>query len=514
MHIDARELENLSIIEGDICIIGAGIAGISIALEWIDTPYKVILLEGGGFDYDEKVQELYEGKLTGRPYFPLMSSRLHYFGGTSGHWGGMCSTLDDIDFKKRDWVQDSGWPIDHEEISSYYPRSQPILDLGPCEYTVDYWQKKDPLFVPLPFDKDVMWSKIWQFSPPTRFGKKYKETIVNAKNIHLYTYANVVDLNATQNINSIKQVTIKNYANKQHTVRAKYYILACNAIQNARLLLASNKQVPKGLGNANDLVGRYFMEHVEIKSGELWLNNAAQLKLYQRNVKASAEIAISPQKQEELKVLNGTISLMPLEKSKEKLSNILIWSQNDPRKSLKSYVDYKTVPKSFESIMHRVLHSDYYKVFALYTRIEQEPNPFSRVTLNNEIDSLGVPKVNLDWETTPLDKKTVREINKLLGQQVGKAGIGRVKLSDYLLDEKDDTLPSYTSGGWHHIGTTRMSENPKTGVVDKNCSVHGITNLFIAGSSCYPTGGSVNPTLTIVAISLRLSDYLKILMKN
>ena len=514
MHIDARNLDDNSLIEGDICIIGAGAAGISMALEWIDTPYKVILLEGGGFEYDEKVQELYNGKITGRPYFPLMSSRLHYFGGTTGHWGGMCSTFDAIDFRERNWVDHSGWPFEREELASFYPRSQSILDLGPYEYDVKYWEKQNSSFIPLPLEDDVIWSKIWQFSPPTRMGKKFREVIVNAKNIHLYTYANVVDLNATDNIASIKKVTIKNYANKKGVVKAKYYVLACNALQNARLLLASNKQAPAGLGNSNDLVGRFFMEHVEMKSGELYLNEASPLALYQRNAQASAELSISAQMQEKLQILNGTVSLMPLEKSREKFSNISIWSQDDPRKNLQSYIKYKTPERTVSSMLHHLLRSDSYKIFAMYTRIEQAPNPASRVTLNSDIDSLGVPRINLDWQTSPIDKKTVRELNKLIGQQIGKAGIGRVKLLDYLIDENDDNMPSFTSGGWHHLGTTRMNEDPRKGVVDKNCKVHGIDNLFIAGGSCYPTVGAVNPTLTIVAISLRLSDYLKDLSKK
>jgi choline dehydrogenase-like flavoprotein len=115
----------------------------------------------------------------------------------------------------------------------------------------------------------------------------------------------------------------------------------------------------------------------------------------------------------------------------------------------------------------------------------------------------------LNWALSAIDKKTVRILNELIGQQVGAAGIGRVRLFDFLLDKNDDSMPDTTSGGWHHIGTTRMSDNSKNGVVDANCKVYGISNLYIAGSSCYPTGGSVNPTLTIVALSLRLSDHLK-----
>jgi choline dehydrogenase-like flavoprotein len=510
MHLDARELEDKSVIEGDICIIGAGAAGISMALEYVNTPYKVILLEGGGFEYDDKVQELYNGKLTGHPYYPNKASRLHYFGGSTGHWGGMCSTFDNIDFVKRDWVENSGWPIKREDIAPYYPKAHSILDLGPFEWDLKYWMEQNPDFVPLPLDEKIIWNKMWHFSPPTRFGTKYKDAVVNASNIHLYTYANVVDIKATENISSIQQVTVKNYAGKQHTVKAKYFILACCSIQNARILLSCNKQAHAGLGNDNDLVGRYFMEHVEIKSGELWLNHSNPLKLYEMlaGTKVRAELAISAAKQEELKVLNATISLMPLEMSKNTIPSIKLWSNEDPRKSLDSFKKYSSLDKR-NFFQRLVSKKDIFQSFGLFTRAEQLPNPASRVVLSDEKDELGMPRANLNWALSAIDKKTVFTINELLGQQIGAAGIGRVKLKDWLVDKTDDQLPDYTSGGWHHIGTTRMSDNPKTGVVDANCKIHGINNFYIAGASCYTTGGAVNPTLTAVALSLRLTDHIK-----
>src|ERR1017187_2119639 len=149
MYKDARTSINGTLIEGDICIVGAGAAGISMALEWINTPYKVILLEGGGFEYDEKVQELFDGKTTGQRYYPLKSSRLHYFGGTTGHWAGFCSTFDHIDFNKRDWVPLSGWPISRNDLDPFYARAQKNLELGPYDYSVKYWQKTDPSLTPL-----------------------------------------------------------------------------------------------------------------------------------------------------------------------------------------------------------------------------------------------------------------------------------------------------------------------------------------------------------------------------
>lgn len=511
MHVDARLIDDNSIIEGDICIIGAGAAGISIAREWANSPYKTILLEGGGFDYDDKVQELYNGKLTGHPYFPMKASRLHFFGGSTNHWGGMCATFDAIDFKKRDWVKNSGWPITLEDIAPFYPRAVPILDLKGPEWGVAYWQNQNPLLKPLPIDENVIWNKMWQFSPPTRFGPKYKDEIVAAKNIHLYTYANVTDITATENIGTITQVTVKNYTGKQHTVKAKYFILACCSIQNSRLLLASNKQAANGIGNNNDLVGRYFMEHPHVEAGELWLSNADSLQLYQMDKAKNprAELAISEKKQIELQVLNGTVALEALEFTKNRISNIKMYSDNDPRKSMDSLKKFSQLDKRSFFERH-FMPSKLTKAYGLLTRMEQEPNPSSRVTLSNEKDALGVPRANLDWRMSPIDKKTVVAISTLLGKQVGAAGIGRVRLPDFMLDDKQDTIPNeLVSGGWHHIGTTRMSDNPKEGVVDADCKIHGVSNLYVAGASCFTTGGAVNPTLTTVAISLRLSDHLK-----
>jgi len=173
MHIDARNLENNTTIEGDICIVGAGASGISMALDLMNTKHKVILLEGGGFEYDDKVQELYNGKTTGQKYYALKSSRLHYFGGTTGHWAGMCSPFDPIDFTQRNWVPDSGWPITKDDLVPFYVKAQETLQLGePFEYDLEYWQKQLPNLNPYPFDKAVIWNKMWQFSQ-ARFGQVY-----------------------------------------------------------------------------------------------------------------------------------------------------------------------------------------------------------------------------------------------------------------------------------------------------------------------------------------------------
>lgn len=509
MHIDAKTLDNNSVIEGDICIIGSGAAGISMALDWKDTPYKVILLEGGGMEYDPQVQDLYDGKTTGQKYYPLKGCRLHYFGGTTGHWAGFCSPFDEIDFKKRDWIPKSGWPITKADLDPFYAKAHPMVELGPYDYSIPYWQKQFPDHEPLPINQEVIWNKIWQFSPPTRFGTKYRDAIVKAKNIHLYTYANVVDISANENVSAINSVTVKNFAGKQHTVKAKHFILACCSIQNARILLASNKQAPKGLGNDTDNVGRHFMEHIEIRSGEFWLDKPNLMGLYMldfNNPKPRAELAVSAQKQEEHKILNGTTSLTPLSLAKGFPSMIETWSA-DVKKNEELF-------KSFDATSMKEETKKLHNSFELFTRIEQAPNPDSRVTLDTEKDGLGMPRAKLNWALTQLEKHSIRKIHELIGQELGKAGIGRVKLMEYLWDENDTSWPPFTGGGWHHMGTTRMSEDPKMGVVDANCKVHGIANLHIAGASCYATAAAPNPTLTVIALTLRLSEHLKGVIKS
>jgi len=512
MHIDARKIENNSIIKGDICIVGAGASGISIAMEWINSPYKVILLEGGGFEYDDKVQELYNGKVTGQNYFPLKSTRLHQFGGTTGLWAGACSTLDEIDFMKRDWVQYSGWPISKEDLNPYYERAHVNLDLGKFEYDLDYWRRINPLFKPLPLNDESIWNKIWHFSPPSRFGEKYESIIEKANNIYLYTYANAVNIIGNENINNITQIKVKNYAGKTHLVEAKYFILACGAIQNSRLLLASNKQARNGLGNQNDLVGRFFMEHLEIRSAELWLSKEHPMNLYidKSITNTRAELAIKDKLQIRSKILNGSVSFAPLINARMSKPKSEKWIEENPvlnmnRKSLSIWERLKMKVKKM-NIENEIPGID--KAFQLYIRLEQAPNPSSRVFLDKETDSLGVPLANLNWEFTSLEKKSIRKIFEIIGQEIGFSEIGRIRLDEYLRDKNNNSTLDFT-GGFHHMGTTRMSLNPKEGVVDSNCKIHGIKNLFVAGSSCFSTSGAPNPTLTLVALSLRLSDHIK-----
>ena len=514
MHIDARTLPDGSVIEGDLCIVGAGAAGISIALEWIGSSRTVVLLEGGGFAYEQKMQDLYRGTNAGLPYYPLDAARLHYFGGTTGHWAGFCSTLDPLDFEERSWVPDSGWPIARAELDPFYARAHRVLELGPYEYEAAQWQRRDAAMVPLPLDPAVAWTKIWQFSPPTRFGAKYRDAITSAPNVRLYTHANVCELRANESVTAVDGLRARTLEGKEHRVRARQYVLACGTIQNARLLLASNARAAAGLGNAHDLVGRYFMEHLEMPSGQLLLTarRPPSMSMYSfefGKTKARGELALTAVRQRAHGLLNATVSLTPATLEAPPMSTF----EQFPPDSMPSFRGVaradSAVAEPNEPPSRPTRAPEPPRLFALLTRQEQAPNRDSRVTLAPERDAMGMPRVRLDWRLTALDRRSFRGFYEVLGRELGRRGIGRVRMHDWVLESESTSWPKSLGGGWHHMGTTRMHSDPRRGVVDATCRVHGITNLYVAGAAVYPTAGCANPTLTLVALSLRLSDHLK-----
>lgn len=507
MHIDARELENKAIIEADICIVGAGPAGISMALDWVGKKENIVLLESGGFEYDDAVQDAYKGENTGLPYYPLKSTRLHYFGGTSNHWGGFCSRLDPIDFEARPWVADSGWPISLTDLEAFYPKAHELVELGPYQWSVDYWLENKPNFRQLFPDNNFLWDKIWKISPPTRFGKKYRDAIVSAPNIHLYTFANVTNIISSPEGQLVTEVEVRNLEGKSYTVKAKHFVLAGGAMQNARMLLAANTQQSRGLGNQYDVVGRYFMEHIEVRSGELWLTEPNDLAMYMLNMEARAEIAVRPAIQQKLGITNGTVSLSPLNVANHLRAHSKSWSSDDPRKNIEA-VQEENKNAEENKILKR-FKKNYRMAFSMFSRFESAPNRESRVFLDTKKDAMGVPLASLHWQLSEIDKKSIRRAHELIGQQLGAEGKGRVKVFRFLEDADNNSWSEGTSGGWHHMGTTRMGNDPRTSVVDRNCRVHGMKNLYCAGSSCFPTSGAANPTLSLVALSLRLSAYLK-----
>lgn len=511
--IDARGVRRNALIQSEICVIGAGAAGIALARELIGHGARVCLLESGGLELDEETQSLAKGENVGLPYYPLEGIRRRHFGGTTAIWTGMCRPLDETDFESRPWVPHSGWPFDRAHLEPFYQRAQKVCQLGPYRYDASYWIRPDrPV---LQFAGDRVQNAVFQFGPPTHFGEVYRNDISSATNIQTYLHANVVKLETSEMGELVTYARVGCLNGNEFSVAAKFFVLATGAIENARLLLLSNDVNKAGLGNQNDLVGRFFAEHPRLKSGLiLTANPNAQLGLYRLTplagfgVKTLLVIGAETQRREQLPGFSAVLG--PHEKESPGVAS-----------AKRLYLDVRrgNMPKSF--LWHlknviwdiddvaRVAYNELLRkpahVLELENLIEPVPNPSSRVMLGTERDALGKPRIRLDWRLTDGDLHTIVRAQEIIAHELGRTGLGRLKIE---LDPRKG-WPESMEGAYHHMGMTRMQDSPKLGVVDRNCRVHGIRNLFVAGSSVFPTTGYANPTLTIVALAIRLAEHLK-----
>jgi hypothetical protein len=574
MIIDARTLPENKTVETDVCIVGAGIAGIALAREFIGGGFRVCLLESGGLCPDRVTQALFWGENIGHPYFPLDTARACGFGGTSNKWsvpigdnrlGVRLRPLDPIDFEERDWIPYSGWPFPKALLDPFYERAHTICQIGPYTYEVDDWKdpKKAP---PFPFVSSRVKTTIFQFGPRDIFYKEYREEITRERNIITYLHANAIDIETTETAQTVTRLRVACPGGKKFWVSAKLFILAMGAIEIPRLLLLSNKVQHNGLGNQNDLVGRFFMEHPHlwsgkfIPSGHKILNATALYKLHKvHNISVMGKLALSEEVLRSEKLLNYCVSIHPyVVRSRSNVSpswHVVSWpllSSNNKRvsqthpskqrikskgvdslKELYSTIRSGDMPDGFrghlggfitdiddvalavskkvcrktKNIFNKFKSAKKTLVFQLNHMTEQSPNPNSRVTLSDELDTFGRNRVRLDWQLSPMDIRSIIRAQEIIDEELRCAGLGHLEIELH-----DETPPPNLEGGWHHMGTTRMHRDPKKGVVDENCRVHEVSNLFIAGPSVFPTCGYANPVLTAVALSSRLADHVKKLM--
>ena len=519
MFTDLNKLNSGHIINCDVCIIGGGAAGITVAREIAGDSLQVCLVESGSMELENATQALYEGSNVGLPYEDLDVSRLRYFGGTTNHWNGWCAPFSPMDFESRDWISDSGWPIDYDELVPFYKRAHTVCELGPFDYSPSTWQKKN---LPL-FSSEKVEPKLWQLSPPTRFGEKYQKDLKDADNIQVLLNANATGLSANDAATRVTALNVASLSGRRAAVHANKYIVACGGIENARLLLLSNDVQPDGLGNGRGLVGRYFMEHPSFVSAVAVVTaplDWMQAIKHQQNDEFNHQFIIglgpSDQAQRRLKILNQTITFHPLQHtpgSYELAETLKIIRKghmpDDLARSIGAILaDLDGVTSEIIRRISGNSNTDVPEMIFAYTRLEQAPNRDSRVFLDKQKDALGLRKVALDWQLTELDRQSVRRANENIAEEFGRLGLGRIQLKPFLLDAAT-IWPDDLIGGNHHMGTTRMSNGVSTGVVDSDCRIHGVDNLYIAGSSVFPTSGFANPTLTIVALALRLSDHLR-----
>ena len=465
-----------------VCVCGSGPAGMTVARELARRGVRVLLLEAGGFDLSSQSQDIYEGKSIGPlEYFGVSACRLRMFGGTSNHWSGRCGVFERLDFEPRDIWGVPGWPIAYDDAYRRLNDAREILDIADQSLerrSEPEW--RNPLFVPAGFAR----------SAPTRFGEKYRGELEASSRIDVAINANVTGATFADNGGAITSLIVADYRGRQYSVEAEHFVLAFGSIENARFLLnlAENAGVP--VGNAGGYVGRCFMEHFDIKLGRfapfdapIWdrddaLALNASEDLTRRRGIGTAVVNVEPSARPKF---YGRMAPF------RRLANRISCAADAVRPA--GHAE-RTILCRGDGVVSNI--------------VEQAPNPDSRIVLDKSArDRFGHFRISVDWRLSEQDVATITGLAEEIGKALAAQNVARLQISS-------DILAGRPRPGFHchQMGTTRMSENPKDGVVDADLKVHGMRNLHIAGASVFPTGGGVNPTLTLTCLALRLGEHL------
>jgi choline dehydrogenase-like flavoprotein len=462
----------------DLCVCGSGPAGMTVAREAAARGLRVVLLEAGGFDPSEASQEIYKAKSVGAlEYYGVETCRLRYFGGTSGHWAGRCAILDPIDFEQRDiWDGLPGWPINRAEAYRRLDDARDILDIGAQSLA----PRREPRWKSARFSPSG-----YARSAPTRFGEKFRAELQASKRVTVCLNANVVSLDLSDDKRAVTAVEAADWRDRRFKIGARRTVIAFGSLENARFLLNAGAQQGAPIGDQGGFVGRCFMEHFDIVLGRFMAEHSA---IWRRDEALSVTLTDAQARARGLG--SAVVSLTPNGEPRH-------FGRLAPIRGLINDIECAVASSDARST---ICSGD-----GIATDIiEQTPNRDSRVTLDDGVkDRFGHFRIKVDWRLSAQDVKTISGLAEEVGKAIAEQNHGRFKIADEIL--AGAPVPGFHC---HQMGTTRMSADPKFGVVDENCRVHGMKNLYVAGSSVFPTGGGANPTTTVVALALRLGEHL------
>lgn len=551
---NAKNIPTGSVIKVDLCIAGGGSAAISVALEYLKSGKTVAMLPGGGKRQTPGAIDLYRGKVSpSNSHEPLEENRLRMWGGTTTVWGGRCVPFDKIDFQERDWIPESGWPVTHEELLPYIAKANELSEAGQADFDARSVFPETPSEMLPGFDnEDLVTWPLERWSIPTDYAKRYASEMESAKNLRVLMNAHLIHIQMDQSGEQVESITAACSPENTFTVIAENYVLACGALETARLLLASRDVVPEGIGNRNDLVGRYYQSHRFGACGSVvindlgdsfiydferdhegvycrrrfWLTEKAQAKFKTCNVIGFLARPVQGAGHSEHR--NALVSLVLLIKifigGAKKGPKRLVGIVKSQRKDIINHLEI--ILRDFPSLIRQagaIAYTRFFQKrrlpmvlppkktnrFSLFFQTEHAPRYESRVVLDlDSKDEFGMPRLDAQIRFSDVDYHSVRTFVKSVQDRLKEQNIGTLYLSkeeeDYL---KDQEIKPFNSNS-HNIGTTRMAQTPDKGVVDTDCKVFGVENLYIASSSIFPTSSHANPTLMIVAFALRLGEHL------
>jgi choline dehydrogenase-like flavoprotein len=495
----------------DVCIVGAGIAGIAVAQQLLATGRSVLLLESGGLAADESSSRLNRGEVVGLP-LRVEEGRARVFGGTGTLWPGQCIRLDASDFEVRDWVPGSGWPITADTLEPWYERAEAWLGIPEQASDERAWRRFG--LTPPPLDPTLVRHKSAVYSPRPDVGALHRDEFTRAAGVRVLLHATTVGIRVGGNGSDPMSLEIRNADGRTGRVTARTVVLCGGGIENARLLLLS------GIGAEHDVVGRYLQDHPTVWADVEAADPAALQAFYgylgRGRVRYVPRIRLDRQVQRHHQVLNAIATFVyqrretPGVRAAKALSTAL--QRRRPPAGLR-LADVRGLVGELDGVARAAFRrfvqgrpsAEELARTQVQVLLEQAPHRDSRITLSEERDELGVPRARVDWRLTELERRTARTAVDVLDSELRRLGLGRVVGTDWL---DDDDWAKGLEDAYHNIGTTRMSTDPATGVVDADCQVHGVPGLYVCGSSVFPTSGYANPTLTIVALALRLAHHL------
>ncbi len=479
MFLDTDTLPAGHKLSADVAIFGSGPAGLTLAKTLVDRGLSVIVAEGGGMAFEARSQDIYDGAIVGDMPMDIDASRLRMFGGSSNHWGGYSRPLDAIDFTPRDGLAHTGWPITKDDLDPYQAPASEILEIQPGFTDTRVG--------------DLIFAE-YGYSPPVIFGDKYHDEIAASETFHVVLNANFTGV--TLDGSRITQAEMRGYQGGSWQIEAKEFALCLGGIENPRMLMWANIQSDYQLVGPDDQIGRYWMEHPDIFVGQALLTDPSP-ELFRTGSPfrdtPQAFVSLSPELQERHGIANF-------------MFNIRLKEDRGGSKALVE--DLLCVAPGLSINLIEMTGRALICGAELHAQLEQLPDPNNRVLLDTERDALGVPKTALHWRYAPETNAGLLTALQALGVALAEADLGRVRMMEWA-NEGQMPPRDQLSIHKHHMGGTRMSASPETGVVDADCKVWGCDNLYMGGSSVFATGGYANPTYTIVQLALKLADHLE-----
>jgi hypothetical protein len=496
----------------DYTIIGAGVAGILLAVKLSEKNKSVLIIESGHFEEDEKRQELNQVEHTGKVVENAINGRKRAIGGTSIAWGGQSLPFSPLDFEEKEWVKESGWAINYADLKPYYPLANRFLGVDELDYEDAIFKRLK--YKKLHFEEDTFYQHFSKWSPQPNLKKRYNQQL--KKGVTVIYNAVLTKIELDSHGNAVK-ILITNFNEKQAHISVKNVLLATGGIETNRILLSNNHHEKNGIGNHSGWLGKCFMEHPCIEIATLnhpdlyKLQSVFNTHVYNQR-KYSIRLSLTALAQKKYQLLNGSV-LIEFRKFSSDADNPYTGLINlkNPRQLIalsKLIKNYKSYFLSLKALFTKqfVYKNKALPIIALM--IEQEPTVESRIELSDEKDIFGVPKAKINWIISPKTWETINAIAQFLKQEFDCLSLGEVTIYPHISPKNKDWASHLTDAN-HHIGGTRMSKTPETGVVNNHLSVWGHDNIYVCSTSVFPTGSHSNPTLTLMALCLRLVDYLE-----